>query len=150
MRELLLHQSAKLEVLPRLIEQIQGNEERNFLLSAFTVIGKDFLSSEITTAADSTWWKADQEIVSAAAKLIDVICGQIEFRRSKAIAWLTGISGAGIGQSVALRRAVMTSIATEKHDVETVFEKSLQQFGDQLYIKHVPSLQQESNDSLQQ
>lgn len=48
-----------------------------------------------------------------------------------------------MGDGIALRRAVVTAMAQDKNEIEMVLEKSLKQFGDQLYIKHVPSMQQE-------
>lgn len=57
--------------------------------------------------------------------------------------WLTGSSGAGLGEGVGIRRAAVAVIAQNKDDLVMVLEKSLGQFGDQLYIKHSPMLQQE-------
>jgi hypothetical protein len=34
-------------------------------------------------------------------------------------------------------------LSRDKSDIQAVLEKSLQQFGDQLYIKHTPTLQQD-------
>ncbi|TVY88746.1 DNA replication checkpoint protein tel2, partial [Lachnellula willkommii] len=51
--------------------------------------------------------------------------------------------GTGVGEGIAIRRAVVTALAEDKSDMETVLEKSLQQLGDQLYIKHTPTMQQE-------
>ena len=57
--------------------------------------------------------------------------------------WLTSSSAAGVGEEVGIRRAVLAVVAQEKEDICTVVEKSINQFGDQLYIKHSPMLQQE-------
>ncbi|RAL66882.1 hypothetical protein DID88_007664 [Monilinia fructigena] len=54
-----------------------------------------------------------------------------------------GHIGAGIGEGVAIRRAAIASLSKNKKDIETVLEKSLSQFGDMLYIRHAPILQQE-------
>jgi telomere length regulation protein len=37
----------------------------------------------------------------------------------------------------------MAVVSQQKDDIVAVLEKSLSQFGDQLYIKHSPALQQE-------
>lgn len=57
--------------------------------------------------------------------------------------WLTGSSEAGLGEGVGIRRAAVAVVSQDREDLVTVFEKSLSQFGDQLYIKHSPMLQQE-------
>jgi len=126
-----------------LLEYIPSYEQRNLLFSIFTVVAKDFLSSETITVADAHWWISNRETVAATAKLIAILVAKEESRRNHVISWLTSSSGAGVGDGVALRRAVITALATDKNDLETVFERSLQQFGDQLYVKHVPSMQQE-------
>jgi telomere length regulation protein len=89
------------------------------------------------------WWKIDAENISAAAGLINKLLGNQDSRRMQLITWLTGSSGAGVGETIAIRRASIASLSESKNDVEVVFDKSLQQFGDQLYIKHTPIMQQE-------
>jgi telomere length regulation protein len=106
-------------------------------------MSKEHLSAEITTEADSQWWKSDAGIVSAAAGLINLMLANEESRKSHLIAWLTSSSGAGIGDGIAIRRAAVAALAADKNDIESVLEKSLHQFGDQLYIRHTPAMQQE-------
>lgn len=64
------------------------------------------------------------------------------------VSWLTSSSGAGLGDGIAIRRAVVVVLSREKTDIETVLDKSLQQFGDQLYIKHTPTIQQDGKINL--
>lgn len=59
------------------------------------------------------------------------------------ITWLTSATGAGLGDDISIRRAVLAVLASDKDNIVTVFEKSLSQFGDYLYIRHTPMLQQE-------
>ena len=66
-----------------------------------------------------------------------------EARKSHIITWLTSSSGAGVGDGISIRRSVIVALAEDKNDIEMVLEKSLKQFGDQLYIKHTPTMQQE-------
>ena len=51
--------------------------------------------------------------------------------------------GAGVGDGIGIRRAVVAVLAKDKEAITTVLEKSVNQFGDQLYIKHTAVLQQE-------
>lgn len=82
-------------------------------------------------------------LVSAVAGALSQSLGSEESGRRQLVEWLTGSSGAGLGEGVGIRRAVMAVISQDRDDLLTVFEKSLGQFGDQLYIKHSPMLQQE-------
>ena len=56
---------------------------------------------------------------------------------------MTGLPGAGIGEPISIRRAAIAAVSHSKYDMEAILEKSMQQFGDQLYIKHTPSMQQD-------
>jgi telomere length regulation protein len=97
----------------------------------------------VTSEDDARWWHSDARLVSAAAGLIDLILADEGSRKSHLIAWLTGASGAGTGDGIAIRRAAIAALAADKIDIETILNKSLQQFGDQLYIRHTPAMQQE-------
>lgn len=82
-------------------------------------------------------------VVSAAAGAIDVAVGNDETRRRHLVDWCTSASGAGLGDGVAIRRAVLAVLAQDKETITTVLEKSLSQFGDELYIRHTAILQQD-------
>lgn len=83
-----------------------------------------------------------------AALIAQVIANDVPHQKEHLISWLTGTSGAGLGDGIAIRRAAVVVLSKDKAAIETVLEKSLQQFGDQLYIKHTPTLQQEGIVSL--
>ena len=129
--------------LQKLIDSLPLFDQKTFILSALRLISKEYLSSIVTSEDDSDWWHADETLVSAAAGLLNLILGKEEFRKTQIISWLTGASGAGVGDGIAIRRAAIAALEAEKSDMETVLEKSLQQFGDQLYIRHTPTMQQE-------
>lgn len=82
------------------------------------------------------------EVVSSVAGIIQSIIMSDETRINELIRWCTSASGAGLGHSVGLRRAVLAVIAQNKDNITTVLEKSLAQFGDDLYIRHAAVLQQ--------
>lgn len=129
----------------KLIGNLPSFDQRNFLFSILKVISRDYLSSPITTKADSQWWKSDASLVAAAASLIALFVAEDEARKNLLISWLTNSSGAGVGDGIAIRRAVLAALAGDKSDIETILDKGLGQFGDQLYIKHTPTLQQEGD-----
>lgn len=86
--------------------------------------------------------------ISAAAGIINSVLGGNESRKNILIDWCTASSGAGLGHPTAIRRAVLSVLAQDKEAIVSVFEKSLSQFGDELYIKHAAVLQQ-NGESLQ-
>jgi len=125
-----------------LLGNLPNYEQKMVLDAALKTLSKRHLSTSI--ANDSLdWWRVDAEVVAGAAGYLGLIVSKDNSRRSHLISWLTGLSGAGIGEAVGIRRAAVAVLSDSKYDMESVLEKSLQQFGDQLYIKHTPSLQQE-------
>lgn len=129
----------------RLLSSLPSFEQRNFIFSILRLASRDYLSSIITSEDDSRWWKSDTSTVSAAAALIRLVIGKEESRKNHLMAWLTSSSGAGVGDGIAIRRAVIATLATDKNDIEIILDKSLRQFGDQLYIRHTPTMQQEGS-----
>lgn len=131
------------KTLKKFLDSLPSFEQKNFLLASLNFISKEYLSSMVTSEDDSRWWRSDTEIISSASGLLNLILAKDEARTSQLIIWLTGASGAGAGDSIAIRRAAVAAIAGDKTHMATVLEKSLRQFGDQLYIRHTPIIQQE-------
>lgn len=86
-------------------------------------------------------------LISAAAGVVDRLVDEDESRKNHLVVWLTGATGAGLGDAVGIRRAVLAALAKDRDTMTTVLEKILQQFGDELYIRHSPALQQDGRSS---
>lgn len=135
--------------LTGLLNVIPTFEYRKFLYTLLKIAPGLYLSASVTTEDDSQWWQSDTKMVSSVASLISQIVGSnVPHHKEHLVSWLTGSSGAGLGDGIAIRRAVVVVLSREKTDIETVLDKSLQQFGDQLYIKHTPTLQQDGKINL--
>lgn len=126
-----------------LLQYLSSSDLRNVLSAFLRVVYQKYLPSSFTTEDNSHWWKSDAPSISAAAGLIKLVIAGDETRKNFLVLWLTNSTGAGIGDSISIRRAVVASLVGDKLGMETILEKSLQQFGDQLYIRHTPTLQQE-------
>lgn len=85
----------------------------------------------------------EQRKVSAAAGIIKSLVANETKYLSHLVTWLTSANGAGLGDTIGIRRAVLAVLSSDRDSIATVFEKSLNQFGDYLYIRHTPVLQQE-------
>ncbi|CRK26708.1 hypothetical protein BN1723_013881 [Verticillium longisporum] len=83
--------------------------------------------------------------ISAAAGVLGKLVANNESRMNHLVLWLTNSTGAGLGEAIGIRRAVVAVVGKDKECTSQVLEKSLSQFGDQLYIKHSPMLQQEAH-----
>ncbi|KAI1143221.1 telomere length regulation protein-domain-containing protein [Hypoxylon sp. FL0543] len=84
-------------------------------------------------------------IISAVAGALRVIVGDDETRMEHLLSWLTSGTGAGIGEGCGIRRAAVAVFFENKEYMVAILEKALGQFGDQLYIRHAPLLQQEAH-----
>ena len=82
-------------------------------------------------------------LISAVAGVINTAIGNMEPPRKFLIKWCTSPVGAGVGDSSGIRRAVVAVLAQHADSVVTIFQKSISQFGDELYLKHTSILQQE-------
>ena len=134
------HQSAR---FVQLLDSMSSLEQRNIICLMLKLLSKDYLASTITTADDANWWHADQKVVAGAAKFVSTILAGNGIRQGHLVTWLCSPTGAGVGDGIAIRRAAVAALAEDNTCLESLFERSLQQYGDQLYIRHTPTLQQD-------
>jgi len=139
----LLQRKEDIEHFLKLLGRLSISEQRNVLSAILKLISQDYLSATVTSTDDAHWWHADRERVSAAARLVNILISGDDPRKSQLVTWLTGSSEAGLGDGIAIRRATVAALSENADDLESVLDKSLKQFGDQLYIRHTPTLQQE-------
>lgn len=128
--------------LTQLVGAMPTYEQKPVLGGALKLLSKHFSSN----SEPSNSSKASQDassLVTAAAGYLRCLIADDKTRKDYFISWLTSSSGAGVGEGIGIRRAVLAALSKSKDDLEAVFEKSLHQFGDQLYIRHAPILQQE-------
>jgi telomere length regulation protein len=135
---LLLRLGKEQEAFSLLFGQLAQLEQRKFLFAVLKYLSDNFLNK-----LDADQPSSHNPTISAAAGVINSVVGSDETRRSYLVMWLTSATGAGLGDGVGIRRAVVSVLGQDRDCVGTALEKSLNQFGDQLYIKHSPMLQQE-------
>lgn len=87
--------------------------------------------------------------IGAAAGVIRSLAREDESRIQEIVKWCTSSSGAGLGHGTALRRAVLAALSQDKETITAVLEKSLAQFGDELYIRHAALMQQNGRSGFQ-
>ncbi|KAK3354329.1 telomere length regulation protein-domain-containing protein [Neurospora tetraspora] len=135
---LLLAQGADNERFGSLLGNLPRSERRKVLFSVLKTFAEDHLNRLGTCDAEGS-----REMVSAVAGAISSIINHDPDRLAYLVEWLTGSSGAGLGDSIGIRRAVVAVVSQDRDSIVSVLEKSIAQFGDQLYVKHSPMLQQE-------
>ncbi|CAJ2501229.1 Uu.00g040820.m01.CDS01 [Anthostomella pinea] len=138
--ELLLRGAGNQTTFGELLGYFPPLQQRKVLLIILKLLSNLYLGS-----ADSSEGTDDDPIISAVAGALRDVIAKDENQKDYLISWLTGASGAGLGESCGIRRAAVAVLADDKVAISTVLEKSLNQFGDQLYIRHSPMLQQEAH-----
>ncbi|KAH6648611.1 telomere length regulation protein-domain-containing protein [Truncatella angustata] len=136
--EALILQDERPQFFSQLLDHIPQLDQRKVLGVVLKV-----LSSRLDNDIDES--TEDCPLIWAAAGVLDAVVGASEVRKGHLVAWLTDATGAGLGESCGIRRAAVAVLGGNKERVTTVLEKSLNQFGDQLYVKHSPILQQEAH-----
>ncbi|KAK3300809.1 telomere length regulation protein-domain-containing protein [Chaetomium fimeti] len=138
--ELVLKPQAEPKRFGLLVGGLPQTEQRKVLYSVLKMFSTGHLDRLGRCESEAT-----QPLISAVAGALNGILGSVENGTRHLVEWLTGSSGAGLGEGVGIRRAVMAVVSQERDELVTTLEKSLGQFGDQLYIKHSPMLQQEAH-----
>jgi telomere length regulation protein len=126
--------------LQKVVTLLPAHDKRSYLLSLLRVISTHLQSTH--PGDGEVWWKYDESKVSGAAALLEKILHDDDFQ-SLLLEWLTSSTGGGVGEPIALRRAIMAVISQDELAFRELSEKLLQQFADKLWIKHTPIVRQE-------
>ncbi len=86
---------------------------------------------------------SDRAAIPAVAGLVESVVGGERDLLEHLVSWLTTAGGIASSQESGIRRAVMAVVSRSRDRLFGVLDKSVEQFGDPLYIKHAPMLQQE-------
>lgn len=121
-----------------LFGSLANTEQRTLLFSILKIIA-DVHLNELNNSTPSE----EQKKISAVAGIIKSLVADDTKYLSHLVTWLTSANGAGLGDTIGIRRAVLAVLSSDRDSIASVFEKSLSQFGDYLYIRHTPVLQQE-------
>ncbi|KAJ0313395.1 hypothetical protein COL516b_000331 [Colletotrichum fioriniae] len=138
--ELLLGPEESRNAFFKLFGQFSQLEQKRVIFAVLKHLSETFLNK----LGDVEPMKSNSA-VSAATGIIEMILSNEESRKAHLISWLTSSTGAGLGDGIGIRRAAIAALAQDRECVTQVFEKSLHQFGDQLYIKHSPIMQQQAH-----
>ena len=135
---LLFSEDGDPKALNRLAANLSQMERVKLFYSLLQYLTSTFFSKPGDSQATSP-----NPVISAVAGLIRKVTCDEPSQKSWIVSWLTGPVGAGPNANIAIRRAAFACLAEDEDTKYEIMEKSLNQFADDLYIKHTPMLQQE-------
>lgn len=141
--DFLVKAKAKIEGLKHLIKKLKAHEQSKFLTSLMMLLSRK-LSTPGDSPFDTSSLKTTPKSISGASAVLKELIAESETLKSVLTEIATGDLGSTFNISPALLRAVLATLSYDQDVLETVMEKSLNRFGDNLYIKHAPILQQEA------
>ncbi|OCL15150.1 hypothetical protein AOQ84DRAFT_329877 [Glonium stellatum] len=125
-----------------LLPKLAPHEQRQFLNSTISYITKQYFGL-IPETKDELVLKPSKTI-SGAACFINGLISDNEFLKDHLVSLLTSSAGSDMDGSLAVRRSVIAAISNDRERIQNIMERSIELFGDQLYIRHTPTLQQEA------
>jgi len=141
-----------------LIEHLTANEQKIVLLSLIRIFSRKLGLLDGASLAPSKESPETNLLAGAAALFFRLSNGSADLR-GVLIRWLTGTATSSVGQGISAYRAVIASLAHDQRklhvlllnpntdsqveSMKEIFSRTLCQFGDPLFIKHTPILQQE-------
>ncbi|KAI0394832.1 telomere length regulation protein-domain-containing protein [Xylariaceae sp. FL0594] len=138
--DLLLQDDTGMTTFIKLVNGYPVPDQRKVMLLLLKLLSDTYLDAIGNSEANEEY-----PTVWAAVRVLRDLTTGSDAQRDHLIGWLTSASGAGVGEGCGIRQAAVAALADRKESISTVIEKSLRQFGDQLYIKHTPILQQEAH-----
>ncbi|QDS68262.1 hypothetical protein FKW77_010626 [Venturia effusa] len=141
---LVLEETGAMSSFKQLIQSLHSYEQRSVLKSILRCVSK---MSEV--AKDDPWqWSVLEtnapEIAGSAAVLNGFLFDN-EILLDYLVELLTRLESSPMIGPCTLQRVVLACIANDNDRIASVMEKSMEQFGDQMFVKHAPMVQQEAN-----
>ncbi|MCJ1389293.1 telomere binding protein [Xylographa bjoerkii] len=127
-------ENKNLDMLRVSLYNLASYEQKNVLYTAIRLV----------TEQDSSFTQKSG-FVGGVAALIEALVADRAHLQEVLVDWLTGNYMNGFNMGIYSRRAVLAALSPHPDLVKKALQKLLHNFGDKLYIKHIPVLQQEGN-----
>ncbi|KAL1795097.1 hypothetical protein ACET3X_006913 [Alternaria dauci] len=137
-----LTDSDSLERLPNFLSQMRTFEQRKYLNAIVAFVAKDYLSVENVGKDDATITASTT--ISSAAALFYTLIKDSDVLKEHLVSSLTRSTIPALDESLSARRSVLAALARDDETLHTLLENLIKTFGDSVYIRHTPVLQQEA------
>ncbi|CAK7219720.1 telomere binding protein [Sporothrix curviconia] len=126
-------------VLSRLLGHLPAHEQKKILSGVLKYAAEAFFGSATTDTAE-----VKTSAVSAVAGLVKRVTGSSPLLQEQLASWLLKDPAVGVIGGIGIRRAALAVLSEDPKGLSDVLDKSMSEFGDQLFIKHAPIIQQEA------
>ncbi|KAJ4343025.1 telomere binding protein [Didymella glomerata] len=125
-----------------LIGRLKAFEQRKYFNAVVVYVSTRFFQSEVVSNNDEKI--AQSPTVSGAATLLNSFMSTNEVLKDHVVSSLTKSTIPSLDDSFATRRSVLAALAQDEDKLQTLLENCIKTFGDSVYVKHTPVMQQES------
>ncbi|CAO2656729.1 Nn.00g055320.m01.CDS01 [Neocucurbitaria sp. VM-36] len=124
-----------------LLSRMKSFEQRKYFNAVIAAVIKQHFASDIIRKDNAPILTS--KLVSGAASLLYIISKENDILKEHLVSSLTRSTLPPLDDSLASRRSVIASLAKDENALQTLLENSIKLFGDSVYVKHTPVLQQE-------
>ncbi|CAA9964536.1 telomere length regulation protein [Pyrenophora teres f. maculata] len=134
--------SGRVEHLTSLTSQLKTFEQRKYMNAFVAFIAKKYFATEIVSKEDAPI--PPSKAVSAAAALIYTLTKDNDVLKEHLVSSLTRSTIPALDDSLSARRSIVAALAKDEDKLHTLLEGMIKLFGDSIYIRHTPVIQQEA------
>lgn len=130
------------EAFARVFSRMKSFEQRKFLNALIAFVVHEYLLNHFASKMDGAM--TSSKPISGAAGLIRQLIEGNDALKDHLISTLTRSTIPSLDDSLAARRSVIAVLSREEEKLHTLLENAIKLFGDSIYIKHTPVIQQEA------
>ncbi|CAN9310661.1 unnamed protein product [Alternaria alternata] len=134
--------NSSLERLPNLLSRMKTFEQRKYLNAIVVLVTKEYFSVENVRRDDASI--AVSSTVSSAAALFYTLIKDNDVLKEHLVLLLSRSTIPALDESLLCRRSALAALAKDDEKLHTLLENLIKTFGDSVYIRHTPVLQQEA------
>ncbi|KAI2477859.1 telomere length regulation protein [Pyrenophora tritici-repentis] len=134
--------NGRVEHLTTLISQLKTFEQRKYMNSFVAFIAKKYFATEIVSKEDASI--PPSKTVSAAAALIHTLTKDNDVLREHLVSSLTRSTIPALDDALSARRSIVAALTKDEEKLHTLLEGIIKLFGDSVYVRHTPVIQQEA------
>ncbi|KAI4631649.1 uncharacterized protein J4E87_002355 [Alternaria ethzedia] len=128
--------------LTDLLSQMKTFEQRKYLNAIVAFVAKKYFGTETISKDDAP--VATSVTIASAAALFHMLIKDNDVLKEQLVISLTRSTVPALDDSLSARRSVLAALAKDEYKLYTLLEGLIKMFGDSVYVRHTPVLQQEA------